>query len=659
MKQRCIDFRIPRTSLIRVSSVRIGLSRVEVVCVVGVLSLLLAIGIPGVLSLRESSRRTSCQSNLRSLGIALNAYHDTHRVYPAAANWRTDKLHSLALHQSRRFDLFENGNWVQALLAYLQEEQGKSNTKLDAKQRLSVMSCAADAFNTSKNLFVFTPTERESFSYARGNYAMNAGSNSFDAGVGNTSFLTGDHSHLRVDPQHRTFEMWGNGMGGINVSFSQADFVNGSSHMIALEEVRAGVHALDPRGVWSLGQIGGSITWAHGVNGDAYGPNNQHPRSDDIINCPEIHETLGSKRILKLGMPCVSYIDQNFQATARSMHRIGGTGGVNVLLLDGSTKFLADSIDPGLWHILHSRETPQSVWDEKQESSSDDAQQAHMSTVSATSSTAHQSVQVSQDLDAEAPSILSAKNSLDMTFAKVPAAAYLMGRPDLGNSSDLPPEAPPHQVELTEGYYLSAYEVTRKQWQQLMEIKNQTGASSSPSSEQNFPITSITWNEANLFCDRLTALEEEVKAGRRYRLPTEAEWEFACRGGKDIAYEWHSQRPGNDESGETGGILPALPLGEVGRYPANELGLFDMRGNAWEWCRDWFSRDYYANSESQDPQGPNRGYFKVVRGNDWTFVGEGCKISYSTMPPWKSNPYCGFRVIMESGETLRLSRDPQ
>jgi formylglycine-generating enzyme required for sulfatase activity len=142
-------------------------------------------------------------------------------------------------------------------------------------------------------------------------------------------------------------------------------------------------------------------------------------------------------------------------------------------------------------------------------------------------------------------------------------------------------------------------------------------------------------------------MEQEQSSGRTYRLPTEAEWEYACRSGRSDPYHWTLQRRPEDDSGDAAGIVPALPLREVGSYPANAFGLYDLRGNVWEWCADWFDRSYYSRSPRDDPQGPAAGFLKVVRGGDWIFVGEVCRINYPIMSPWQTSPFVGFRVVCE------------
>jgi formylglycine-generating enzyme required for sulfatase activity len=94
-------------------------------------------------------------------------------------------------------------------------------------------------------------------------------------------------------------------------------------------------------------------------------------------------------------------------------------------------------------------------------------------------------------------------------------------------------------------------------------------------------------------------------------------------------------------------VPKGLPLTKVGSYPANEFGLFDIRGNAWEWCSDWFAWDYYTKSPEADPQGPETGALRVVRGADWRFTGMGCHYPRYHTESWQVNPFMGFRVACE------------
>ena len=149
------------------------------------------------------------------------------------------------------------------------------------------------------------------------------------------------------------------------------------------------------------------------------------------------------------------------------------------------------------------------------------------------------------------------------------------------------------------------------------------------SSELNHPVIHVSWNDAVAYCDWLSK-----KTGQNYRLPTEAEWEYAARsGGKNYKHAWGNFGPegrkgGNiaDESlkriysnwtiweGYDDGYVYTAP---VGSYEPNELGLYDMTGNVWEWCQDWYDGKYYKNSPQFDPKGPSSGTFRVLRGGSW------------------------------------------
>jgi hypothetical protein len=199
------------------------------------------------------------------------------------------------------------------------------------------------------------------YTYARGNYAMNMGSNGACYNIPRPGFpaTCGDGFHVDgTNLAEDNTTLSGNGVGGVNVSFRMADMQTGLSNLVALEEIRAGVHPLDPRGSWALGFAGASGTVRHGLvnrDEDDAGPNNQSPSSDDIQGCMMLRQAVGIDRLAQLRMPCYGawdfYTDVNYEATSRSMH----VGGVQTLTLDGSVHFISDNINPEVWFQLHNR----------------------------------------------------------------------------------------------------------------------------------------------------------------------------------------------------------------------------------------------------------------------------------------------------------------
>ncbi|WP_437185140.1 SUMF1/EgtB/PvdO family nonheme iron enzyme [Planctomicrobium sp. SH668] len=395
-------------------------------------------------------------------------------------------------------------------------------------------------------------------------------------------------------------------------------------------------------GVWALGQIGGSITYAHGAGGDDYGPNQQWERADDIMGCGALHQILGPEHLARERMPCVHYIDVNDQATARSQH----PGGANLSFMDGSVRFVSDQIDSGLWHVMHARDTPPEVL---ARTFDDDLKRNHFD--------GEGSQYAAKKSPMGAPPEIVV-NSIGMTLKRIPAGTFEMGIEDTGMGR-APADVPPHRVTLDRDFLMGIHEVTRSQYRQVMGRLPGNADSAEPvlTSETDgaFPVTNLTWYEADEFARTLSTNPDEVKAGRSYRLPTEAEWEYVCREQRQGPYQFNAVRQPRDSSGNAAGINPPLPLQPVGSYPANRYGIYDMRGNAWEWTADWFSRGYYSRSPEVNPPGPERGFLKVVRGSNWRFVGEVCHIDYPNLPPWKANPFVGFRVVC----TLHDSRPEQ
>ncbi len=169
-------------------------------------------------------------------------------------------------------------------------------------------------------------------------------------------------------------------------------------------------------------------------------------------------------------------------------------------------------------------------------------------------------------------------------------------------------EKPVHEV-CVDDFYLGIYEVTQAQWERVM--------GNNPSSFKkggNYPVEQVSWNDVQNFIERLNG-----QARRQYRLPTEAEWEYAARsGGKrdkwagtnsesELSdYGWYNKNSGSSTH-------------PVGEKKANGLGLYDMSGNVWEWCGDWYDENYYKNSPRDNPKGPNSGTYRVLRGGSWSY----------------------------------------
>lgn len=193
-------------------------------------------------------------------------------------------------------------------------------------------------------------------------------------------------------------------------------------------------------------------------------------------------------------------------------------------------------------------------------------------------------------------------NSIGMPLLVIPAGKFRMGSNRGGEN-----ERPIHEVTISQPYGLGVTEVTEAQYTTVM------GKDPSLTNPAN-AINSLSWNQANEFCQRLSMLPEEKSAGRVYRLPTEAEWEYACRAGTETAYSfgddptqvtahaWYNRNSGQDTHPPR-------------QKPPNPWGFSDMHGNAWEWCHNWLYD--YDDSPTTDPVGPSTGKLHVLRGGGW------------------------------------------
>lgn len=252
-------------------------------------------------------------------------------------------------------------------------------------------------------------------------------------------------------------------------------------------------------------------------------------------------------------------------------------------------------------------------------------------------------------------------NSIGMKLARVPAGEFLMGSAftDPGARED---EMPQHRVRIGKPFYLGVYEVTQAEFMTVMRTNpssfTRTGLlKDAPDDLQTswLPVDNVTWYAAVEFCQRLSALAAEVEAGRVYRLPSEAEWEYACRAGTTTVFHC-----GDTLSSAQANFNGANPFGNVekgpflnrtatiGSYEPNAFGLYDMHGNLHEWCMDRFERDYYQGSPAADPKGPQHGTSRVIRGGDWYSDGRDCRSAfrYADIPEGRFYAL-GMRVVCE------------
>jgi formylglycine-generating enzyme required for sulfatase activity len=227
---------------------------------------------------------------------------------------------------------------------------------------------------------------------------------------------------------------------------------------------------------------------------------------------------------------------------------------------------------------------------------------------------------------------------LGMELMPVAAGGFMMGLGD-GGARD---EKPAHEVRISHPYWIGKTEVTHAQWQAVMGSNpmNYKGNDGSP-------VETVTWHDAVSFCQKLTEHERAADClpdGYVYRLPTEAEWEYAARGGAKIGVFVYSGSSSLDEVGwyTSNSDDDTHP---VGQKQPNELGLYDMSGNVWEWCHDWYG-DYPSGSVT-DPAGPSSGSERVFRGGSWTYSTDQCRVTKRrSWNPLSAECDIGFRVSL-------------
>ena len=228
-----------------------------------------------------------------------------------------------------------------------------------------------------------------------------------------------------------------------------------------------------------------------------------------------------------------------------------------------------------------------------------------------------------------------------------PPGSFVMGSPE--NEEDRDEDEVQHKVTLTKGFWIGKYEVTQAQWQKLM------GNNPSAFKDPKRPVERISWYDATEFCERLTIHEQNagrLPSGMVYKLPTEAQWEYACRAGTQTVFCFgdalsctQANLDGDYPYGTASRISYLERTVPVGSYTENLWGIHDMHGNVWEWCSDWYGE--YPTEAVTDPQGATIGRNRVYRGGSWGINGQYCRSAfrYWFTPDYKSNKL-GFRICL-------------
>lgn len=354
-----------------------GFTIVELLVVIGIIGILLALLLPAVQAAREGARLSTCGSNLRQLGVALNGYHNAYGTFPpsgtfpglVAGNYGSVAQGSapfgpnwvvLILPQLDRQDLYTQLlNFTMAPNAKLQQTvvTGQSFSLMTANPnvtstKLPVMVCPSDTFSQ----YAFDGTGVGGGQWARGNYGANGGLCTVSGfGVAGQTWnamqpVSDKASGLLIQSAAAY-----RGVMGLDMAISLDQIKDGASNTILLGELRAGIMPQDPRGVWALGGTSSAL-WCHGYAGSDNGPNYNPAKADPNLSTSGsssfgdatfgssmLANTMGGGKAVILGMPYVSSSQANDQQTARSMH----VGGVQMAFCDGSVHFIANGIDIG------------------------------------------------------------------------------------------------------------------------------------------------------------------------------------------------------------------------------------------------------------------------------------------------------------------------
>ncbi len=276
-------------------------------------------------------------------------------------------------------------------------------------------------------------------------------------------------------------------------------------------------------------------------------------------------------------------------------------------------------------------------------------------------------------------------NSIGMTLVLIPPGEFGMGSPkelieeELKAHADNPwwkyhllCEGPQHRVRITKPFCLGATKVTQGEYDRVMgenpsefSPMGQAKDKVAGQSTKRFPVENVSWEDAAEFCRRLSAMPSEQSAGRTYRLPSNAQWEYACRAGSTGRFCFSSAGSGLSREDEEKRLSDYAwfdgnadgKTHPVGEKRANSWGLYDMHGNVWEWCQDWYADDYYGKSVTDDPEGPAGGGEHIVCGGGW---GNAAYVCRSAGRSWglRGGHDLGFRVSCTLSSTGNDSSKP-
>ena len=235
--------------------------------------------------------------------------------------------------------------------------------------------------------------------------------------------------------------------------------------------------------------------------------------------------------------------------------------------------------------------------------------------------------------------ILDLGKGVTMKLIRIPAGKFLMGSPATEKKRQKD-EGPQRWVKISKAFYMGVTEVTQAQYQCV------TGKNPSKHKGPRNPVQCVPWYDATAFCEALSK-----KTGRTVRLPTEAEWEYACRAGTKTRFSFGDE----DEDFDAHGWCKAnsgAKIHPVGRKKPNPAGLYDMHGNVFEWCRDWCDAKFYANAKNVDPENTTKTHTRVLRGGAWDIAPARCRATsrYSLSPGLRYYAIAGFRVVVGVGE---------